>query len=196
MATKAFDIVYTAKQNGIDIVLNDDQLQLKLPKNKHIDKNLLDEIRNNKKSIIDFLSNHKRVTRNNHTITPFNKEGITRIPLSFSQERLWFIDQLEGSVQYHTSEVLRLKGKLNEEALGFALNAIVNRHEVLRTVILNEEGEPYQHIKDKDSWELTIVDGNQYQNDPENLKQYVDKLIKKPFDLSKDYMIRAHLIRL
>ncbi|MGD4918544.1 phosphopantetheine-binding protein, partial [Xanthomonas citri pv. citri] len=43
------------------------------------------------------------------------------IPLSFSQERLWFIDQLEGSLQYHVPAVIRMKGRLDEEALQFAL---------------------------------------------------------------------------
>ena len=78
------------------------------------------------------------------------------IPLSFSQERLWFIDQLEGSVQYHIPAVLRLKGNLNKEALEYSLQNIVNRHEVLRTVIKEEEGKGYQIIKDKDRWKLQI----------------------------------------
>src|SRR3954468_13199822 len=160
MATKAFDILYSAKQSGIDIVLNEDQLQLKLPKNKDIDKNLIEEIKNNKKSIIDFLSDHKKINGNTNRIQKVNREAIERLPLSFSQERLWFVDQLEGSVQYHTSKVFHLKGVLNKEALRYALTEIVNRHEVLRTVILNDEGEPYQHIKAKDGWDLHVQDGS------------------------------------
>ncbi len=118
-----------------------------------------------------------------------------RIPLSFSQERLWFIDQLGGSVQYHRPEVLRLKGKLDKEALSFAFQMIVNRHEVLRSVILGkDEGLPYQHIKAKNEWQLVIIDGAQYQHDPQNLQRYIEDLIKHPFDLATDDMLRAHLI--
>src|SRR6058998_2533885 len=116
MQTKAFEILYTAKQNGIDIVLIEDSLQLKLPKDKSIDQNIVAEIRNNKKLIIDFLINHKRNANNHYGINKINRGEIERIPLSFSQERLWFVDQLEGSVQYHTAEVLRLKGDLNTDA--------------------------------------------------------------------------------
>jgi acyl carrier protein len=53
------------------------------------------------------------------------------VPLSFSQERLWFIDQLQGSVPYHIPAVLRLHGALSKAALEYALKAIVDRHEVL-----------------------------------------------------------------
>ena len=59
------------------------------------------------------------------------EERPVHIPLSFSQERLWFIDKLEGSIQYHIPAVLRLKGKLNKDALEYALQQIVNRHEVV-----------------------------------------------------------------
>ena len=118
------------------------------------------------------------------------------IPLSFSQERLWFIDRFAGSVQYHIPAVLRLKGKLNKDAITYSLQDIVNRHEVLRTVILEYEGEAYQYIKDKDGWELAVVDGSEYRQNREALQNYIQRLIKKPFDLSKDYMIRGHLISL
>ncbi|MBC7828705.1 MAG: AMP-binding protein, partial [Chitinophagaceae bacterium] len=116
------------------------------------------------------------------------------IPLSFSQERLWFIDQLEGSVQYHLPAVLQLKGKLDQVALEYTLQSIINRHEVLRTVFRHKDGQTWQHIKDKDGWKLSLIDGASYSKNQEELQNAVNKLIKEPFDLSKDHMLRASLI--
>ena len=119
-----------------------------------------------------------------------------RIPLSFSQERLWFIDQLEGSVQYHLPTVLRLKGKLEKEALSHALQQIVNRHEVLRTVFKEEDGQSWQTIKEENGNHLQIVDGTKYKDDKKALGAYIQELIRTPFDLSKDNMLRVTLIEL
>jgi acyl carrier protein len=119
-----------------------------------------------------------------------------RIPLSFSQERLWFIDRLEGSVQYHLPVVLKLKGEINKEALSHALQGIVNRHEVLRTVIREEAGDSWQLIREKDQWQLSIADGSKYIADREVLQHYIQQIINKPFDLSHDHMVRAALISL
>ncbi|WP_246253117.1 phosphopantetheine-binding protein, partial [Flavobacterium collinsii] len=69
-----------------------------------------------------------------------------RIPLSFSQERLWFLDQLEGSVAYHIPIVLRLEGALDTSILEQTLQSIVSRHEVLRTILLSEDGIGYQEV--------------------------------------------------
>ena len=197
--TNIIDLIYQAKKNGVDIVLNGEQLQLKVPKNIDIDQSLLAEIKNNKQLIIDFLLNEngklKTEEENYNGIKKLDKE-ITNIPLSFSQKRLWFIDQLEGSVQYHMPVVRRLKGKLNKEALANALQSIVNRHEVLRTVILEQEGEPYQFVMDAGGWQLELIDGSSYEQDPAGLQKYIHDLISKPFNLAKDYMIRAHLILL
>jgi amino acid adenylation domain-containing protein len=119
-----------------------------------------------------------------------------RIPLSFTQERLWFIDKLEGSVQYHLPAVFKLKGKLDIEALSKTLQTIVNRHEVLRTVFKYEEGQAWQYIKEKDGWELTTAEGSEFQDDPQKLRSFINQQIKEPFDLSRDYMLRATLITL
>ena len=148
--TKVIDLLYLAKRSGVDIILNNDSLQLKLPKNGNIDNNLLEQIRNNKQLLIDFLRSRKKADKNYNKISRFDRGTINHIPLSFSQERLWFIHQLEGSVEYHLPAVLRLKGKLDKEALTHTLQSIIERHEVLRTVIEEEEGKPYQHIGDKD----------------------------------------------
>ncbi len=58
MSFKAIDILYSAKQAGIEIVLYDDQLQLKLPQDIHINDNLLQQIKDNKKILIEYLSSH------------------------------------------------------------------------------------------------------------------------------------------
>ena len=126
-------------------------------------------------------------------ITPVHPRP-ERIPLSFSQERLWFIDRMGGSVQYHVPAVLRLRGDLNVSALTGALQDIVNRHEVLRTIILDDQGEGYQQIMEKDSWRLTVVDGLTYKEDSKGLAVYIRQLIDEPFNLAADNMLRATLI--
>jgi amino acid adenylation domain-containing protein/non-ribosomal peptide synthase protein (TIGR01720 family) len=117
-----------------------------------------------------------------------------RIPLSFSQERLWFIDQLEGSVQYHIPVVLRLKGTLNNMALAYALQSMVNRHEVLRTVIEQEDGKAWQRVLEMDRWQLHITDEPVYRQDAGALSSFVQSLVHTPFDLATDHMLRAHLL--
>jgi amino acid adenylation domain-containing protein len=116
------------------------------------------------------------------------------IPLSFAQERLWLIDQLEGSVHYHVPMVLELQGAIDRNALEYALHAIVDRHEVLRTVIrVNENGEAFQLVKSSNDWRLAYVDAgfNDWKN---NSKEILDAFILQPFDLSADYMMRSLLI--
>ncbi|QJB31840.1 non-ribosomal peptide synthase/polyketide synthase [Chitinophaga oryzae] len=117
-----------------------------------------------------------------------------RVPLSFSQERLWFIDQLEGSVQYHIPVVLRLKGRLDRSALAAALQSIINRHEILRTVIAQEDGIAWQRLLDRDQWQLTVTDDPVYHEDPLALSSLVQAQVQAPFDLAKDHMLRAHLV--
>lgn len=114
------------------------------------------------------------------------------IPMSFSQERLWFIDQLEGSVHYHIPWALRLKGKVSIPSLTAAFRGIVQRHEILRTVIREAEGTGYQHILDAGQWEIELLDG--HFSSEQTMQDFLAQLINKPFDLSKDYMLRVHLL--
>ncbi|WP_121809993.1 non-ribosomal peptide synthetase [Mucilaginibacter kameinonensis] len=111
------------------------------------------------------------------------------IPLSYSQERLWFIDRLEGSVQYHIPAVLKLTGDVNVKALGNALKEVVERHEVLRTVIREHEGQGHQYIK-ANGWILKQSEINQGE-----LQAYISKEVNRPFNLSQDDMLRAELIQ-
>ena len=117
-----------------------------------------------------------------------------RIPLSFSQERLWFINRLQGSVFHHVPLDFIIKGSLNADALSTALREVVNRHELLRTVIIEEDGTSFQQIKDLNEWQLEFIDGSKY--DAAELEKCIKNLVDHPFDLSKDHMLRAHLIRI
>ena len=103
---------------------------------------------------------------------------------------------MEGSKQYHIPTVIRLKGTLDLEVLEKTLHHIIRRHEVLRTVILEDEGLGYQHIMPADNWALGIKEELAGKEDKAVLSQYIADLVNKPFDLSGDYMLRADLVKL
>ncbi|WP_344515750.1 amino acid adenylation domain-containing protein, partial [Dactylosporangium maewongense] len=114
------------------------------------------------------------------------------IPLSYAQQRLWFLEQMEGaSPLYTVPVVLRLSGDVNRVALDQALKDVLGRHEVLRTVLPALDGQPYQHILDPADldWSLAIVEVA-----PAQLQAAVDEAAECVFDLTTDLPIRAHLI--
>ncbi len=137
-------------------------------------------------------------TKNEAAILPSVMQAVRpdKIPLSFSQQRLWFIDKLQGSVQYHIPAVFRLSGNLNEPALQHALQSIVNRHEVLRTVIREDNGSGYQLILPKDSWNWQKIDGAADAFQEAGLPAFIEALVNAPFDLSRDHLLRAQIIQL
>jgi amino acid adenylation domain-containing protein len=124
------------------------------------------------------------------------EERPEKVPLSFAQERLWFIDQLEGSSQYHIYAVLNLKGELDQKALTQTLQSIVNRHEVLRTVIREVEGQAHQLVLKKNQWQLNVSDAPAFKGNIDVLNNSISKLISTPFNLAEDHMLRAELIKL
>ncbi|MFK8101885.1 MAG: amino acid adenylation domain-containing protein, partial [Saprospiraceae bacterium] len=118
-----------------------------------------------------------------------------QIPLSFSQERLWFIDQLEGSTHYHMPFVQRMSGDLSIDALTEAFKILVNRHEVLRTVMREEEGIVYQQVLAKNQWSLSYED-QLTDTSEEALTSLVQEALAKPFNLAKDHLLRVKIVKL
>jgi FkbH-like protein len=120
-------------------------------------------------------------------------------PLSFSQERLWFIHQMEPeSCAYNVPCALRIVGDLNAPALEAAVNALIERHGVLRTTIHARDGKPVQVIQPTVPTALPVVDLQEYGSHEReaHLEQLVHREVQRPFNLEAGPLIRCVLFRL
>ncbi|MFZ1289614.1 MAG: amino acid adenylation domain-containing protein [Melioribacteraceae bacterium] len=121
------------------------------------------------------------------------------IPLSFAQQRLWFIDKLEpGNPFYNLPFVTKIKGELNLINLEKSIDFVIQRHEILRTLFKSQNGKPYQEIKLESNCDFKIVDfQNEVQeNTNETIGEYVQNLILKPFDLENGPLLRIHILQI
>ena len=120
-------------------------------------------------------------------------------PLSVSQERLWFLHQLDPQLSvYHISRALRLKGSLNRQALGLAIDEIIQRHAVLRTVFPCIDDKPVQHIAPVLDRSLDVVDLSALalaQRRGELLRLLAEKTAA-PFEIERGPLVRTALIKL
>ena len=120
-------------------------------------------------------------------------------PLSFAQQRLWFLNQLEpDSPAYNESTAVRLSGLLDGEALEKAFNRIIARHEALRTTIVPLDGNSMQRVADRRIIEVPLIDlrGQASQDRESEARRLINETIRRPFDLSRDLMLRVLLLRL
>ncbi|MFJ7182281.1 amino acid adenylation domain-containing protein [Streptomyces massasporeus] len=114
------------------------------------------------------------------------------LPLSFAQQRLWFLHRLDGpDATYNTPFVLRLSGPVDRAALRAALDDVVARHESLRTVIRERDGVPYQVVLSGVKTPFTTRD-----SDPAELSDRVAEAARRRFDLAAEPPLRAELVSL
>jgi amino acid adenylation domain-containing protein len=121
------------------------------------------------------------------------------LPLSYAQQRLWFLWQLEpDSTAYNVHLGLRLEGDLHVAALERALDEIVRRHEVLRTTFSSASGRPFQVINRHEPLHLPLVDlrGEQEEGREREARRLATAEAQRPFDLARGPLLRAGLLRL
>ncbi|HEY2360741.1 MAG TPA: amino acid adenylation domain-containing protein, partial [Candidatus Angelobacter sp.] len=112
-------------------------------------------------------------------------------PLSFAQERIWFVSRLNPtSAAYNLITAWRCYGELDADGLSWALNQVVRRHDILRTVFCEDEGVPRQVVKDSFELPLSVLE-----MPADEIPVFCRNEAARPFDLEKAPAIRAFLIR-
>ncbi|MBD2816404.1 amino acid adenylation domain-containing protein, partial [Xenorhabdus sp. Flor] len=123
-------------------------------------------------------------------------------PLSFAQQRLWFLGQLDpaASLAYHIPVLLRLTGQLNQQALIVAFERLIVRHESLRTRFILIEGQPYQYINNPADSNVALSYQDLRSLAPEARTQHITDLsaieAQTPFNFSQGPLLRAQLLQL
>ncbi|MEJ2633925.1 MAG: amino acid adenylation domain-containing protein [Calditrichia bacterium] len=130
-------------------------------------------------------------------IRPISRDR--RLPLSFAQQRIWFLDQLEpGSPLYNIPLSVRIHGRLNVAILEKTINEIIRRHESLRTKFVNIDGEAFQEILPTFRIRLPIIDLSRLspKKSESEARQIVDQEARYAFNLSQGSLIRCCLLKL
>jgi natural product biosynthesis luciferase-like monooxygenase protein/amino acid adenylation domain-containing protein/non-ribosomal peptide synthase protein (TIGR01720 family) len=127
-------------------------------------------------------------------ITRMPRDGA--LPLSFAQQRLWYLDQLEpGNVAYNNPFALRLSGRLDVAALERVLNEVVRRHEVLRTTFILEDSGPVQRIAPSLFVPLVVVTRLEVSEERDaEIARWLREESQRPFALATGPLIRAALL--
>jgi len=150
-----------------------------------------------KRELLELMLREKGVDVPGSKLVPLGRET-NKFQLSFGQQRLWFLDQLEpGSPLYNNPAAVMLKGELNISAMEKALNEIVQRHEVLRTTFTTEDDQPTQVINAEMPIKLERID---LRHLPESERQseamgLAKAEAQKPFNLSTDPLFRVTLVQ-
>jgi amino acid adenylation domain-containing protein len=121
------------------------------------------------------------------------------IPLSFAQARLWFLDQLQpNSSFYNIPLALRLIGQLNIAALQSSINAIIQRHEALRTNFATQEGQPVQVIASTLNCQLQVVNLLHLPESDREIEaqRLVNEQANRPFNLEREPLLRGTVLQL
>jgi hypothetical protein len=119
-------------------------------------------------------------------------------PLSFSQQRLWFLEQLNpGSPTYNAALAMRITGRLDVAALHRALRTVIARHESLRTTFVVVDGSPEQRVLDEWSTDLPVVDlrGVDSARRTAEAAAIMRERARRPYDLVSDLLLRATVVR-
>ncbi len=151
-----------------------------------------------KQALLEKKLKEKKVTTSRRRSIP-RRDNPSVAPLSYAQQRLWFLNQLEpDSPSYNITQIFRVQGTLNIESLRKALNAIINRHETLRTTFKLEGEEPVQVISIKLTLDLPTIDINESpgKRRETKIRNIISDITQQPFDLTCGPLTRFNLVRI
>src|SRR5438270_1085901 len=136
------ELLLELRNLGARVWLEDDRLRVAAPQGA-LTNEIRRELKDRRSELLDWLKRQGAGRHPRPALMAMTRPE--RMPLSYAQQRLWFLYQMEGpGATYNIALALRLEGELNTIALEQALGDVVERHEALRTVFPQEEGVPYQ----------------------------------------------------
>lgn len=185
------DLLLELDALGVKLSLEDGALRFRAPSGA-LTPALREEMGHHKPALLRLLQ------QQTGTAGGFTRgERPARIPLSFSQRRLWFLDQAGTGSAYVMSWHRRVVGRLNLDTLERALTAVVDRHEALRTRFPSDAGEPYQQIgPPPERVEIGVLDLRSVAPSTRNagLDHALAANSLRPFDLERDLMVRLQVV--
>ena len=188
-----FELLKVLQQANIRINVGDGKLQIDAPKGA-MTKAILTALKQHKEALINYLQS---VEVKQTAIVKADRQG--KLPLSFAQQRLWFLDQMDGGgSQYNMPGSMRFKGQFDETIVEQAFARIVERHEPLRTIFAKSDDGAEQIILQNIEFKLTILDFSALapQAQESALLQTAKEEANHVFDLGEDLMFRSTFIRL
>ena len=191
------ELLTQLRTSGASLTVVDGSLKCSAPKGV-LTQELREELAAQKPEIIAFLQASQLASREGAqeiSIPRVDRSG--PLPLSYAQQRLWFLSQLDpDSVAYNIGAVLRVTGDLNVEVLERSLAAIVRRHEAMRTCFRQSDGSPYAVITDGLDWKLSVPSAEELFSDTDaDWQDAVSRILDRPFDIARGPLFRASLVR-
>ena len=198
-ANVILELFEKVREAKCSLYVENDKLKIKRTKGGHVSGTLLAEVKQHKEEIIRLLSSRKENGFHgenwpNGRTNSSDQDSAEGIPLSFSQKRLWFIDQTEGSIHYHIPVLFDTIGEFDLGAFERAWQSIVKRHTVLRTVMIESGGDVRQHQISEKNWKLKHIDAHTWTKN--QVIDWIYQEMEEPFDLSTDYMVRVNVLTL
>jgi amino acid adenylation domain-containing protein len=189
-------LIATLRAVKVKLWIEEGKLKFSAPPGVMTDQ-LRTELSLSKSALIAWLEQTVPVAQHKAPPIP-SLERRDELVLSFGQERLWFLYELDPeSPAYNISSVTRVAGSIDHASLRASFAEIVTRHEVLRTTISADGGRPYAVIARTPAMELPLVDLRDIEASrrEEVVRQLVDRETRRPFDLSRGPVLRTGLLR-
>lgn len=184
---KTLQLIYKANNRGIILWTENDKLKSRFPSDLN-DQQIIQEIREHKEEIIQFLNQSGIHSGDLSLPHIYSSNTLDKYPLSFPQERLWFIEQYEdGTNAYHVPILLEIKEFVDTHKLISVLHRIIKRHKVLRTIFKNVDGEYTQELLAE---EVTV---REYNDQEVNIENQLNSDINTPFNLENEPPVRISL---
>lgn len=186
------DFLNKISQLGIKISLSDNQLKINSPKGV-LSAEIKDQLTKKKIDIIEYLKEKENNSKKYSHYTKYARKQNNTAPLSFSQQRLWFLYRLNPeSPVYNIPAAFYIKENINFEILKKSLKTLVKRHEILRTTFHYDNGKPIQIISDV--IEIPLKEINL--DTKIEAERFIKKQVKRIFNLVTGPVFEVYLIKL